>query len=79
MGAAGAQGPPVRNIRIQIPPTDLYTFPYRMSLENVMKDQSIFSLMVILLILTAFLDRPFQLLTWTSYSLISRVYHLITY
>ena len=42
MGAAGAQGPPVRNIRIQIPPTDLYTFPYSMSLGNLIKDKRIF-------------------------------------
>ena len=71
MGAAGAQGPPVRNIHIQIPPADLYTFPYRISWENLIKYQSIFPLMVILSILTAFLDRPFhsffQLLAWTRY------------
>ena len=60
MGAAGAQGPPVRNIHIQIPPADLYTFPDRISWENLIKYQSIFPLMVILSILTAFLDRPFH-------------------
>ena len=60
MGAAGAQGPPVRNIHIQILPTDLQTFPYRISLEDLIKDQSICPLIFILLILTAFLVRPFH-------------------
>ena len=31
------------NIHIQILQTDLYTFPWRMSWENLIKDQSIFS------------------------------------
>ena len=35
------------NIHIQILQTDLYTFPYRMSQENLIKDQSIFPLMII--------------------------------
>ena len=29
------------NIHIQILQTDLYTFPYRMSKENLIKDQSV--------------------------------------
>ena len=39
------------NIQKQILPTDLYTFPERMCSENLMKDQSIFFLVIILLIL----------------------------
>ena len=39
------------NIHIQILQTDLYTFPYRMSKENLIKDQSIFPLVIILFIL----------------------------
>ena len=39
------------NIHIQIPQTDLYTFPYRMSKENLIKDQSVFPLVIILFIL----------------------------
>ena len=76
MGAAGAQGPPVRNIRIQIPPTDLYTFPYSMSLGNLIKDKRIFfsdghyfdqylQPFLIDLFTFSFLF-CFQLLTWTS-------------
>ena len=41
------------NIKIQILHTDLYTFPLRISWENLIKDQGIFSLVIILLILTA--------------------------
>ena len=36
---------------MQILQTSLYTFPLRISLENLMKDQSIFFLVIILLIL----------------------------
>ena len=43
MGAAGAQGPPVRNIHIQILPTDLQTFPYRISLEDLLDLFTVFS------------------------------------
>ena len=39
------------NIHIQILQTDVYTFPLRISLENMIKDQSIFSWVIILLIL----------------------------
>ena len=39
------------NIQIQILQTDLYTFPLRISKENLIKDQSIFSYVIILLIL----------------------------
>ena len=39
------------NIHIQILQTDLYTFPYRMSKENLIKDQSVFPLVIILFIL----------------------------
>ena len=38
------------NIHIQILQTDLYTFPYRMSKENLINDQRIFPLVIILLI-----------------------------
>ena len=41
------------NIKIQILHTDLYTFPLRISWENLIKDQGIFSLVIILLILIA--------------------------
>ena len=37
------------NIHIQILQTDLYTFPYRMSKENLIKDQSVFPLVIIYL------------------------------
>ena len=37
------------NIHIQILQTNLYTFPSRMSWENLIKDQSIFFLAIILL------------------------------
>ena len=39
------------NIHMQILQTGLYTFPLRISWENLMKDQSIFFLVIILLIL----------------------------
>ena len=39
------------NIHIQILQTDLYTFPYRISWEKLIKDQGIFSFVIILLIL----------------------------
>ena len=39
------------NIHIQILQTCLHTFPYRMSQEYLINDQSIFSLVIILLIL----------------------------
>ena len=39
------------NIHIQILQTDLPTFPLRISYENLIKDQSIFSSVIILLIL----------------------------
>ena len=42
------------NIHIQILQTGLHTFPLRMSWENLTKDQSIFSLVSILLILITF-------------------------
>ena len=37
------------NIRVQILQSDLYTFPLRISWENLIKDQGIFSLVIILL------------------------------
>ena len=42
------------NIHKQILQTDLHTFPYRMSYENFIKDQSIFPLVIILLILISY-------------------------
>ena len=42
------------NIHIQILQTDLHTFPYRISLENLSKDQSIFPKVIILYILINF-------------------------
>ena len=39
------------NIHIQILQTDHYKFPLRISSENLIKDQSIFSWVIILLIL----------------------------
>ena len=42
------------NICMQIPSTDLYTFLNRNSWENLIEDQSIFPLVIILSILTAF-------------------------
>ena len=39
------------NIHINILQTDLHTFPYRINWENLIKDQSIFPLVIILLIL----------------------------
>ena len=41
-------------IHLQILQTDLYIFPWRMSLESLIKDQSIFSSAIILSILTPF-------------------------
>ena len=38
------------NIHVQILQTDLYTFPHRMSKENLIKDQSVFPLVIILFI-----------------------------
>ena len=40
------------NIHVQILQTGLYTFPLRISWENSIKDQGIFSLVIILLTLT---------------------------
>ena len=40
------------NIHLQILQTDLHTFPLRISWENLIKDQGIFSLVIILLIST---------------------------
>ena len=42
------------NIHIQILQTDLYKFPLRMSWENLIKDQSIFSWVIISLILITY-------------------------
>ena len=42
-------------IHIQVLQTDLHTFPERMSLENVIKDQGIFSWVITLLILITYL------------------------
>ena len=39
------------NIHLQILQTDLYTFPSRISWENLIKDQGIFPWVIILLIL----------------------------
>ena len=44
-----------RSIHIQILQTDLHTFPYRMSWENLIKDQGIFTWVIILLILITYL------------------------
>ena len=43
------------SIHIQVLQTDLHTFPERMSLENVIKDQGIFSWVITLLILITYL------------------------
>ena len=43
------------NIHIQILQTDLYTFPLRMSWENLIIDQGIFSCVIILWILITYL------------------------
>ena len=51
------------NIHIQILQTDLYTFPKRMCGENLIKDQRIFSLVIIVLILiTLSIDNLWMLL-----------------
>jgi len=54
-GAAAVNGlslnPLSPNIHIQILQTDLLTFPFRMSKENLIKDQSVFPLVIILFIL----------------------------
>ena len=51
------------NIHLQILQSNLYTFPLRISCENLIKDQGIFSLVIILLILiTLFLDNVWILL-----------------
>ena len=42
------------NIQTQILQTDLYTFPSRISLENLIKDQSIFHSVIIMFILITF-------------------------
>ena len=42
------------DIHLQILHTDLYTFPLRISWENLIKDQGIFALVIILLILITF-------------------------
>ena len=42
------------DIHLQILHTDLYTFPLRISWENLKKDQGIFTLVIILLILITF-------------------------
>ena len=39
------------NIHLQILQTDLYILPWRMSWENLIKDQAIFSYVIILFIL----------------------------
>ena len=38
-------------LSLKVPQTDLHTFPRNYSTENLIKDQSIFSLMIILFIL----------------------------
>ena len=43
------------SIHIQILQTDLHTFPLRISWENLITDQGIFSLVIILLILLTYL------------------------
>ena len=43
------------NIHIQILQTDLHTFPLRMSWENLIKDQGIFTWVIILIILITYL------------------------
>ena len=43
------------SIHIQILQTDLHTFPWRISRENLMIDQGIFSWVIILLILITYL------------------------
>ena len=51
------------NIHIQILQTDLHTFPYRISCKTLIKDHSIFSLVIVLLILiTLSLDNVWILL-----------------
>ena len=48
---------------MQILHSDLHTFPYRIGYKNLIKDQSIFPLVIILLILTPFsLDNALILL-----------------
>ena len=46
--------PLIPNINIKILQTDLYTFPWRISWENLIKDQIVIHLVIILLILTPF-------------------------
>ena len=43
------------SIHIQILQTDLHTFPLRISWENLIKDQGIFTWVIILLILITYL------------------------
>ena len=43
------------SIHIQILQTDLHTFPLRMSQENLIKDQGIFTWVIILIILITYL------------------------
>ena len=43
------------SIHMQILQTDLHTFPWRISWENLFQDQSIFSWVIILLILITYL------------------------
>ena len=51
------------NMHLQILETDLHTFPCRISWENLIKDQSIFSLVIILLtLITIFLGNIWILL-----------------
>ena len=42
------------NVHIQILQTDLHTFPYRISLENLIKDQRFFPLVIFILLLISF-------------------------
>ena len=47
--------PLIPDIHIQILQTDLHTFPQRISCENLIIDQGIFSWVIILLILITYL------------------------
>ena len=52
--SCGSINPTIPNIHIQILQTDLQTFPLEISWENLLKDQSIFSSMITLIILVTF-------------------------
>ena len=50
------------NIQKQILQTDLYTFPYRISWEKLIKDQRFFFVIIWLILIDVVLDNPWRLL-----------------